>query len=138
MSANSLPVYVFRILMPAVQAARHRPAQSKLVLVKSSRNVRMAPRFYVWIDANRNAGQIRRARSSSPCFLQQNFQLRLRFNIELQYPRVGFLVSFVSQRLPYFFARFAHPGKYDPVAENTNVAEVIELPSGDNVEPTTL
>src|SRR5215471_5745822 len=98
--------------------------------------MRMATGNHVGIHANRDGGQV--ATLISCGFIEQHAEFRFRFGVEEQDPAPRlFAPSTITQREPNLLARFPYSGENNFVPGNTEMCEMFELASGNDIEPAT-
>ena len=140
MRADSLPLQIFGIFMRKIKPPRFRPIETKFVSVAPCGNVRMAACRYIRIHANRNRWNFSATPYIAFRFFEQHFQLCFGLDVEQKnpIPTARFSARATSrrilQRIAYFVARFANSREHNPVAANSEVPQMFEFSTGNNVK----
>src|ERR1700758_2488679 len=129
MRTDAAPDNFARILMLQIEAQGFGPFHSKFVVMIAGRNMRMAASHDVGIDAYCGGNSVAAGSDVPRGFVQQNFQLRLRFHIKEQNSTAFRCAVVIANRGANFVTRFADAGEDDALASDSQSLEPLKFAS---------
>src|SRR3974390_2635570 len=96
--------------------------------------MRMAAGGNIGIDANGHSRDSGGEASAASGFFEQEFQFSEGFDVELENAGRSGTPGAIVKSSANFFPGFADTGKDNALAGHSDVAEVLEFPTGDDVE----